>query len=134
MNKKTLNRNMICTSLKPAILTLMFFNFDSSVEGSQRLFEHQLSFNGFMCSTTQYLGKKRSILHCSEVCARDTRCVGFFFNHLNNKCSGSSVVYVVPTECQWTGDDTYFYLDGKLLIVNVKKVISFAHLCDSLCF
>ena len=78
-------------------------------------------FDGYTCSSTQYLGKKRSILNCSEACAKETSCVGFFFNNWNNQCSGTSVVYVVPGACQWTGDDTYFYLDGKFPIVNGKK-------------
>ena len=93
--------------------------------GVELLYEHQHAFDGYMCSTSQYLGKKRSILQCSEACAREASCLGFFFNHLNNECSGTSVVYVVTTECQWTGDNTYFYLDGKLLVSKKSSTISF---------
>ena len=107
-----------------ATFVLLFFKILSSVEGSERLFEHQLPFDGYMCSTTDYLGKTRSILQCSEACAKVASCVGFFFNHLNNECSGTPVVYVSPNTCTWTGEDTYFYLDGKLPSCNEKNIIS----------
>ena len=96
----------------------LFLNLYSSVAAFQIFFEHQLAFDGYMCSVTEYLGKKRSIYECSSVCVRETSCVGFFFNYLNNDCSATSQVYAVPGECMWTGDDTNYYIDGKLSIVN----------------
>ena len=93
-------------------LALVLLNIYSSVDGTEIFFERENQFDGFICTTQQYLGNKRSILQCSEACAKETSCVGFFYNHLDKQCNGTSVVLTDPLLCQWSGN-TVYYSDGK---------------------